>query len=301
MPKSITTSPFMAEVMTALMNPMKQKPYKESSAKTAVSVLRSLGVTSIDDLRDKEKMDASLNKFAPSTRRNAIFTIVNVAKDMNRADIVRIWDEEKKAAEVRREVGVKTEKQEENWLEWKDIEDKRKELEVSARTFEQERQLIVLSLYTLFPPRRNIDYTDMVVVYRMTKKTNMNYLVVNKYRMRFIFNVYKTSGAYERQVFDVPKDLRTALLRFLKLRNWTDEVNPPLLGTGLHSNFITYTLNDIFAPKRISSSMLRHIFASSRYGGEEHQQVLAQMRDDADKMAHSIGTQQLDYVKRHSS
>jgi len=303
MPKAIPNNDFMNELSAALMNPMKQKPYKASSVKTLLSMLRSIhggAFDSLDWLLDKPTVMTAMEKYAVSTRRTAVFSIVNLAKDMNRPDIVEIWNEERAQADVRREVGAKTEKQEENWLEWKDIEDKREELKRTAKTFEEERQLAVLSLYTLFPPRRNIDYTDMVVVYRMPKTKNMNFLVVNQDNMRFVFNVYKTSGSYEQQVFPVPEDLRQALIRFLRLRNWTDEVNPPLLGAGLHSNFITYTLNSIFAPKRISSTMLRHIFTSSRYGGEEHQEVLAQMRDDADKMAHSIGTQQLDYVKRQS-
>jgi hypothetical protein len=126
----------------------------------------------------------------------------------------------------------------------------------------------------------------------------MNYLVVNKTKMRFVYESYKTSNVYHRQVFDVPEDLRQSLIRYLKTQNWSDEENRPLLGTGLESNYITKQLNEVFAPKKIGSSMLRHIYASSKYGGAEHQEALAGMMDDAEKMAHSIGTQQLVYTKK---
>jgi len=162
-----------------------------------------------------------------------------------------------------------------------------------------QKKLLLLSLYTMFPPRRNLDFIEMVVRHRMPGKlpTQMNYLVISKKKMRFVFEVYKTAGAYGRQVFDVPDDLRDALIRYLKTQNWTDEENRPLLGAGLQSNYITKQLNEVFAPKKIGSSMLRHIYASGKYGGAEHQEALAGMMDDADKMAHSIGAQQLIYTK----
>ena len=295
---------FSDEIRAALMNPRKQKPYKESSVKPVLSQLVNLNdkkpLTSLDFLLDKEAMDAKFAKYAESTRRSLVFTIVNVAKDMGRDDIVELYSEQAKAAGVRRPVGVKTEKQEENWLSWEDVVAKRTEYE-EKKTLndDDQKRLLLLSLYTMFPPRRNLDYIEMVIRTRMPgkKPTKMNYLVVNKTKMKFVFEVYKTAGAYGRQVFDVPADLRKSLIRYLKTQNWTDEENRALLGTGLESNYITKQLNAVFAPKKIGSSMLRHIYASSKYGGKEHQETLAGMMDDADKMAHGISAQQLIYTK----
>jgi hypothetical protein len=297
---------FHDEIKTALMNPHKQKPYKESSVKPVISQLVNLNkkkpLTSLDFLLDRETIDQKLETYAPSTRRVILFSIVNVAKDMGRDDILNLYQEDAKAGEVRRPVGIKTDKQEENWLTWDDVVAKRKEFEEKEDLSDSDqKKLLLLSLYTMFPPRRNMDYIDMVVTDRMPgkKPTKMNYMVVMKTKMRMVFEVYKTAGAYGRQVFDVPEDMRKAVLRFLKTQHWTDEKNRALLGAGLHSNYITRMLNEVFAPKRISSSMLRHIYASSKYGGAEHQEALAEMMDDADKMAHSIGTQQLVYAKKN--
>jgi len=55
-------------------------------------------------------------------------------------------------------------------------------------------------------------------------------------------------------------------------------------------NGITRILNKIFG-KRISSSMLRHIYLSSLYGD-----TLEKMKETADKMGHSIETQK-EYIK----
>jgi len=295
---------FTDEIRAALMNPRKQKPYKESSVKPVLSQLSNLNdkkpLTSLDFLMDKAAMDAKFAKYAETTRRALVFTIVNVAKDMGRDDIVALYEKQAKEAAVRRPVGQKTEKQEENWLSWEDVVAKRVEYEGKEKlNDDDQKRLLLLSLYTMFPPRRNLDFIEMVIRTRMPgkKPTQMNYLVVNKNKMRFVFEVYKTAGAYGRQVFDVPEDLRQALIRYLKTQNWTDEENRPLLGTGLESNYITKQLNAVFAPKKIGSSMLRHIYASSKYGGAEHQEALAGMMDDADKMAHSIGAQQLTYTK----
>jgi len=296
---------FSDEIRAALMNPRKQKPYKESSVKPVLSQLVNLNdkkpLTSLDFLLDKAAMDVKFAKYAESTRRSLVFTIINVAKDMGRDDIIALYDKQAKAAAVRRPVGVKTEKQEENWLSWDDVVAKRTEYEEKKTLSDSDqKKLLLLSLYTMFPPRRNLDYIEMVIRTRMPGKlpTKMNYLVVNKTKMKFVYETYKTAGAYGRQVFDVPADLRKSLIRYLKTQNWTDEENRALLGTGLESNYITKQLNAVFAPKKIGSSMLRHIYASSKYGGKEHQDVLAGMMDDADKMAHSIGTQQLVYTKK---
>ena len=54
---------------------------------------------------------------------------------------------------------------------------------------------------------------------------------------------------------------------------------------------ITKILNSIFKPKKISSSNLRHIYLTSKYGN-----ILDDMKKDASMMSHSLN-QQKEYVK----
>ena len=53
---------------------------------------------------------------------------------------------------------------------------------------------VVLSLYTLHKPRRNIDYTSMKIS-NDTSNDELNYLDMK--RQIFIFNNYKTKGTYD--------------------------------------------------------------------------------------------------------
>jgi len=56
------------------------------------------------------------------------------------------------------------------------------------------------------------------------------------------------------------------------------------------ANAITRILNKTFG-KKIGSSALRHIILSEKYGG-----IVEEMKEVADKMAHSISTQK-EYIK----
>jgi len=56
-------------------------------------------------------------------------------------------------------------------------------------------------------------------------------------------------------------------------------------------NSITRILNKIFG-KKVGSSMLRHIYLSSKYGDIKEEQ-----KEDARAMGHSVGEQQNVYVK----
>ena len=57
---------------------------------------------------------------------------------------------------------------------------------------------MVLSLYTMFPPRRNQDYQYMKVVKTesQAKNTDFNYLILDS--KQFVFNKYKTSNIHGR-------------------------------------------------------------------------------------------------------
>ena len=57
-------------------------------------------------------------------------------------------------------------------------------------------------------------------------------------------------------------------------------------------NVITRIFNRIFSPNKIGSSMLRHMYLSSKYGT-----IAKEMSEDAKMMGHSVGTAQEIYVK----
>jgi hypothetical protein len=211
------------------------------------------------------------------------------------------------------EEATKTKKQEENWLTWEEVIKKRDELREKCVAFGNNKTLtdgeynvllcyVVLSLYTDILPRRNQDYLDMVI-YNTTKKSKLedlpkdkNYLIVEsgKVPRQFIYNVYKTAKTYGQQTIDIPEStaespIADALLMYLKhhtQRKDKKEYTPFLVareGPFNSNNSITRVLNRVFK-KKIGSSMLRHIYLSSKYDVKDRNET-------AEGMAHSPALQ----------
>ena len=75
---------------------------------------------------------------------------------------------------------------------------------------------LILSLYTLHAPRRNIDYSLMKLSNDM-KGDKFNYLDMDK--KQFIFNNYKTQGTYNSVVVNIEDELmKEIILKSLSLR-----------------------------------------------------------------------------------
>jgi hypothetical protein len=88
---------------------------------------------------------------------------------------------------------------------------------------------MVLSLYTLHAPRRNIDYSLMKLSNDM-KDDKFNYLDIDK--QQFIFNNYKTQGKYNSVVIKIEDELMQVISLYLsnhpeksKLKNKTYNIH----------------------------------------------------------------------------
>ena len=288
-------TPYMQSVKEALMNPMKQKPYKESSVKPVMVYLRKLAggdFDNLDFLMNRKKIDEILNEYAVSTRKTIIFVINNVAKDMNRADIVKLYSADveeanryKKVIDVATGLPAKTVKQEENWLTWDEVIAVRDALDKNSERY------VMLCLYSLMPPRRNRDFLECKVVSRYNAKASkkFNHLVINKSRVTFSFSQFKTSDSFGTQVFEAPKELAVVLRRY-----YAGKTDGRLMFGEHPSNYITQNLQATLG-KNVGSSMLRHIFLE-KYKDPETQAIIRDMMATANAMAHTIGTQQNTYV-----
>ncbi len=195
--------------------------------------------------------------------------------------------------------GAKTEKEEKNWLEFSQVQKKLSELKDEVKDYKQPlsklqknklTQYFILSLYTTIPPRRSLDYAVMSVVkkYEPKMSDDKNYLSLSTHQ--FIFNEFKTKSTFGKQVFSFKtnKDLKDAVGLYVRLMGLTpSKENPitPLFATP-NSSYIGRVLNSIWAKdgKKISSSMLRHIYLSSKYN-------LSEQKEDAVKMGHSVEEQ----------
>ena len=157
---------------------------------------------------------------------------------------------------------------------------------------------LVLSLYTLHPPRRNVDYSLMKISNNINDD-KYNYLDLKK--GQFVFNNYKTQGKYNQVVVPIEEDLLKVIELYLnnhpeksKLKNKNYDVhflksfyNEPIE----KSQEITRILNKIFG-KNIGSSMLRNMYFSNKYSN-----VIEELKDDVADMSTSLGTALNNYIK----
>jgi integrase len=142
---------------------------------------------------------------------------------------------------------------------------------------------------------------NMYVVLNEPDDATKNYYVLGE--QKFVFNKYKTSKTYGKQVVNVPNNpdapLADTLAIFLKHHplnkgKITKKTEFRMLvkqdGSPINSvNSITRILNRIFG-KKIGSSMLRHSYLTSKYGDQKDE-----MTEDSKAMGHSI-SQQRDYI-----
>lgn len=317
---------FYKELVEKMTNPMKQKPYKESSVKPVYKYLKQLNggeaPTSLEFLLDRPVVLRFLEKYMVSTQRSIVFAIRNIAKDFKREDILEVWKEnieETEAGKGLPEPQSKSEAQQKAYalLEgddkgsaWESVLKKVEEFKGSTR------DKVIGSLYTLFPPRRNLDYTEMKLSrgYDDSLSKEFNYLatymkrigviegkpkkVAVKVVMKFVFNRYKTDGVYHQKVFDVPDDLVDILKQYIseyQIKD-TEYLLKKVGGGALRTDDITDVLHKIIGAG-ISTQMLRHMYLD-KYNTPESEKVIKEMMGDAEMMAHSISTQQSTYVKK---
>jgi len=199
----------------------------------------------------------------------------------------------------------KTETQNKNWIEWNEVLEIQNTLKENLNNLKKksitERQYmdllkyVLLSLYIEIPPRRNLDWLKMLITFNSDiKDDKYNYLdIKNK---QFIFNVYKTQKKGQL-IVDIPEKLMEIINLYLKyhpnITKKKENVSFLVYYNGLalnKVNSITRLLNKIFN-KNVSSSMLRHIYLSNKYGD-----TLKEQQKDAELMSHNLNTQK-DYIK----
>ena len=263
----------------AKINKRTGRGMSENTANQYLKYLRNIhggDFKTLSWLKDTEKILEKINeKYSPSTRAsavNACFVACEVSSGYSKQakHYQSLFQELIKPINKQRNSGEKTEKQEDYWISWDDIIKRRNELEGTDK--------VLLSLYTMMPPRRAKDYGDMSV----NSETGNSFDIENK---QFIFRNYKTKNIYGDQKIDVPADLYKVIMDYLDGRT-TGKLLP------FTTPNLTKKLQKIFKPKKISVNALRHIYDTHHFG--EAQQ---QMTNAANVMAHSTN-QQKQYIKK---
>jgi len=296
-----------------------KKGITESTANAYVRTLYALNdktpFKNLAFLRNTENILKKVGEYAETTQRSMLASLVSVlgaAAKPSYKGILKTY-QTKMLEKVKEAKGIdphdKTDKQKNNWVDWKEVQNISDEQHKLVRdlatkktltTAEAERllQALVLSLYVCIPPRRNQDYLDMVVVkkWKETDPNNVNYLDLTG--EQFVFNKYKTVKKYGVQRVPLNPALLDVLALYLKhhmlYKASKGKTAVPFLVVEDRPltavNSITRILNKIFG-KKVGSSMLRHIFLSNKYEG-----ILEEQTADSAAMGHSL-EQQRDYIK----
>jgi integrase len=295
-----------------------EKGLAESSIKLYIRSLEKLNednpLKNLKFLSDPDKIIEKLSKYKQNTIRNYLIAIVSVlslnketkpGKKLYEAYTPLLLDKNKKL-KAEESTNTKSETQEKNWLTQEQVEKVWEELKEKVDSFKSSKtvtesqynillQFMVLSLYVLIPPRRN-EYMNMSVIRGMPQNDDTNYVDLDHNKL--VFNKYKTARKEGKVSFDIPEKLQDVIAVYLKfhpLIKKTKKICIPFLvyydGSPFSTvNAITRILNKVFK-KRVSSSMLRHIYLSGRYAG-----ITEEQKKDAEMMGHSVEMAR-DYVK----
>jgi integrase len=293
---------------------LRDKGLSESSIKLYLSTLRKLNwgapVENLNYLRKTDEIVKRMDHYADSTRKQMLVSVISVLSLYPKFKtaqnkfykLVQDWDRATQTPST-----TATDTQRKNWIDWDQVCVKFENLKdtalgfekipknkLTAQQYDELLQAVVLGLYVLLPPRRNMDYQKMLVGLPPPDDKSFNYY--DPKTKTFTFNAYKTHKTHGTTTESVPPLLFRLLKIYLKFNPVQSKEAPfPLLvfsnGKPFTAvNSITRVLNKIFG-KHFGSSMLRHSYLSGKYG-----QIEQEREEDAKKMGHTVSTQR-EYIK----
>jgi len=174
-------------------------------------------VTSYDFLKDPKKIMKSIEHLSPNTQKSYVIGISSILKNSGLVELYDTYFQIMAGLNSRLSVNtVKSESQKANWISQEGIQALRESMRkalpktkaISKTDQSKVLDYMVICLYTLTAPRRNLDYTLMKCSSDMSDK-KFNYLDMPS--KKFIFNNYKTAGTYHSVSVDIEPDLMAVL------------------------------------------------------------------------------------------
>lgn len=196
---------------------------------------------------------------------------------------------------------TKTKAQEENWMELSEVHefwDKQyshikpilaSKDEPSAAQLREMVKFMALTVACgkFFPPRRS---EWVYIKLKDVDKAKDNWIDLKK--SEFVFNTYKTSKYTGEERVGFPKEFKAILTKYLKKIGDSEYLLFTPAGKQVSNTGLTSMLNNVFG-KKISTSLLRHIYLTDKY---KDVPALAEMQKTAREMGHSV-ERALEYVK----
>lgn len=309
---------------------LKNRPLLSSSTvKTYISNMRKIQsvcpgieINSIDDLiQNREAILKCLSTaMTPMVRKSKLGTIITILDDKHNdhsdklkdaiSDYRKIMNEDANIVNKGEEDQELTESQRANLISQEEVMKVYKQLKseatpimkltkINKKQFQTLLDYVLLSLYVLIPPRRSMDYAVFKIRnFDESAQSKDNYMTnfsktKKKGLSSFVFNTYKNSKKMGPQILnDIPKELEK-IIEMWKNFNKSDYLLINSVGNPITQSKIAVWLNDIFG-KNISTSMLRHIYLSSKYKDVN----LKELKEDARALGQSDISRTLKYVDK---
>tara|TARA_R110000765_G_scaffold32746_2_gene75696 strand:- start:38 stop:1003 length:966 start_codon:yes stop_codon:yes gene_type:complete len=254
-----------------------------------------------------------------TTIRNYINAIIILLMALNHKeeydkllkDYLKIRDDLSQQYDDQNSSGKISEKQSKSFVPLKDVVDMINRMGDDLKGYKKKKELnpkemMLLQVYIIFqihirlPMRNDLSGAEAIPkrIYNGLSeddKKAKNYLVVEKAKMWFVLNKFKTSAKYEELRFDVPKDLEKLLRSYLKI-NGMGVLFKSSTGKALSRNQLTQTLikysKRYMDGKSISTTMLRKIVLSDLFSEKNKAQ-----KNMAKITGHSVETMNEIYIK----
>jgi len=302
----------MSKPIDVIKNKIKENrpAISNASVLTYSSLLKSMYMTqndSVDDMtiewfRNPKHIVKALEGKAPHSRKTSIASLIVLlgkSEDIS-SEIVAMMNKDAKTIKDNYKEQKMSDKQKENWMSFDEVKaiesrllDMIKPILAQKYTVTSDQMnmivdwlLVALTSGIYFPPRRSEwQYVKLKDIDRETD----NYIDLKK--GVFVLNQYKTAKLYGRDEIPYGKQFGILLKKVLALiPNQTYLLENK--GKQMNSASITHHLNKVFG-KKVSTSMLRHIYTTDKYG---NMPALKELNASAEAMGHSL-TQHLEYIK----
>jgi len=262
----------------------------DSSIKTYTSILSNLYKKVFDDdeidIQKFNKTKEILNhlKSLEPNKRKTILSALVIITDKKEYREQMLEDINEYNSEQNKQ--VKSENQEQSWVEKNDIINLFNKLKKNASViykkehytssdFQDIQNYIIISLLggVFIPPRRSKDYVEFKI--KNINKDSDNFIEKSK----LIFNAYKTAKTYGKQTVDIPITLKKILSKWISI-NPTEYLLFDSNQKQLSNVKLNQRLNKLFG-KKASVNQMRHTYLSDKYGDmiERQNELATDMKD----------------------
>ena len=277
----------------------KRPNLNEKSIKTYTSILKTiskdLGLKNVKDFNKTKQILEYLKDMPGSVRKTRLSALLvitgnNEFKEQMLKDINN-YNKDKKN-------GNKNEKETEAWMTKEEIKKifnnlkKRasvnyKKGDLKMKELQEIQDFVMIALFTLIPPRRSLDFTELKIKNIDTEKDNF---IKNK---TMVFNIYKTSKTKGQDKIEIPKELKLILNKWLRV-NPTEYLLFDSKGNKLSSVKVNQRFHKIMNKPNFSVNMFRKVFLTDKY--KDTVKKMNELEEDLEEMGSS--TKQVQhYVK----